>query len=257
MDRRYRSGSGEDFADQFAPLARDDEFLTALSQGQDPSEGTDELAALLLQLRDDVSAPMPPAPLIDEEETDGNTTVIPLASRRRRSGALLHGLVGAAAATVLIAGSGAVLVGSGLIGQQHDDPTVVELAGTLEEIQTRAEEGDISGTRELLDEAQRLVARLDSKNNPAAESTGGAPVPIRGENQTATVTETSDTTVDAEASPVTVTAPGATVTESAVVTETARATETQVVTVTETRAGTVTVTPTPDDDEPVVLGDAG
>lgn len=252
MDHRHRSGSGEDFVDQFAPLARDDEFLTALSQGQDPSEGTDELAALLLQLRDDVTSTMPPAPVIEAEE---DTNVIPLAPRRRRSGALFHGLVGAAAATVLIAGSGAVLVGTGLIGQSHDDPTVVELAGTLDEIQSRAAEGDISGTRALLDEAQRLVEKLDSKKDPAAESTGDAPAPVRAENQTATVTETPGATAGPEAAPVTVTAPGATVTESAVVTETAHATETQVVTVTETRASTVTAIPTPADDEPVASGD--
>lgn len=238
MDRRFRSTSGDDFTDQLAPLARDDEFLTALSQGRDLSDGTDDVAALLLELRADIETDVPPAPVVET----GEDNVIALDSRRRRSGALLHGLVGAAAATVLIAGSGAVLVGSGLIGAGHDDPTVVELAGTLDEIESRAAEGDFNGTRELLEEARNLVAKLDrTGKEPAGTSRDMAPVTLPG----ATVTETPGAAPAPEAAPVTVTEPGVTVTESAVVTETARETETQVVTVTETRAGTIPTSTTP------------
>lgn len=251
MDRRYRSELGDDFTDQFAALNRDDDFLTALSEGLDPSDGTDELAALLLELRDDVSAPMPKAPVIGDEDS----TVIPLDSRRR-SRPLFHGLVGAAAATVLIAGSGAVLVGTGVIGAQHNDPTVVELAGTLDELQSRAAEGDISGTQALLDEAQRLVAKLDSAKDNSKDPAEATPAPgVRG-RETATVTETPGQVPGPAGAPVTVTAPGATVTESSVVTETTRATETQVVTVTETRAGSVPTAPATTDAEPVVEDEA-
>ena len=41
-------------AEQLQPLVDDDAFLTSLSQGQDPSAGEDELAALFLELREDV-----------------------------------------------------------------------------------------------------------------------------------------------------------------------------------------------------------
>ncbi len=43
----------------------DDAFLTSISQGQDPSAGDDEVAALFLELREDVERQMPPAPIIE------------------------------------------------------------------------------------------------------------------------------------------------------------------------------------------------
>ena len=89
-------------AEQLQPLVDDDAFLTTLSEGTDPSDGSDELAGLLLELRGDVEKQMPPAPLIEGAEEEPE--VISLgAARRRRSKPFMHGLIGAAAATLLIA----------------------------------------------------------------------------------------------------------------------------------------------------------
>ena len=99
-------------AEQLQPLVDDDAFLTTLSEGTDPSDGGDELAGLLLELRGDVEKQMPPAPLIEGAEEEPE--VISLgAARRRRSKPFMHGLIGAAAATLLIAGTGAVVVNAG------------------------------------------------------------------------------------------------------------------------------------------------
>ena len=155
-------------AEQLQPLVDDDAFLTSLSEGSDPTGGDDELAGLLLELRGDVEKQMPPAPLI--EGADEEPAVISLASarRRRRSKPLMHGLIGAAAATLLIAGSGAVIVNAGpgsplygvnqsLFGAQDQEVSVVELAGTLDEMEKRSAQGDMDGTRQLLEEARKMV----------------------------------------------------------------------------------------------------
>ena len=55
-------GSPESMAEQLQPLIDDDAFLTELSLGNDPSDGADELAALFLELREDVERQMPAAP---------------------------------------------------------------------------------------------------------------------------------------------------------------------------------------------------
>ena len=58
-------GSPESMAEQLQPLIDDDAFLTELSLGNDPSDGADELAALFLELREDVERQMPAAPKVE------------------------------------------------------------------------------------------------------------------------------------------------------------------------------------------------
>ncbi|MDK8762423.1 hypothetical protein QP922_01105 [Corynebacterium sp. MSK218] len=213
-------------AEQLQPLVDDDAFLTSLSEGIDPTGGDDELAGLLLGLRGDVEKQMPPAPLI--EGADEEPAVISLASarRRRRSKPLMHGLIGAAAATLLIAGSGAVIVNAGpgsplygvnqsLFGAEDQDVSVVELAGTLDEMEKRSAQGDMDGTRQLLEEARKMVdqakqERAEQPERPAkpqpratvtATQTVEKPAPVEEEEQppqepvTVTQTQTAVSTV--------------------------------------------------------------
>lgn len=213
-------------AEQLQPLVDDDAFLTSLSEGIDPTDGDDELAGLLLELRGDVEKQMPPAPLI--EGADEEPAVISLASarRRRRSKPLMHGLIGAAAATLLIAGSGAVIVNAGpgsplyginqsLFGAENQDVSVVELAGTLDEMEKRSAQGDMDGTRQLLEEARKMVdqakqERAEQPERPAkpqpratvtATQTVEKPAPVEEEEQppqepvTVTQTQTAVSTV--------------------------------------------------------------
>lgn len=269
MERRRTPGDGEDFTSQLGPLVEDDQFLTELSKGIDPSDGSDDVAGLLLELRADVERQLPPAPVVEGAD-EQQAAVIPM-GRARKPRPWLHGLVGAAAATVLIAGSGAVLAGTGLLGGGGgQDPTVVELAGTLEELDSRAAEGDMTGTRELLAEARRLVDSLDSEGRATQAERGAGTGQERVTNtrqappetlmETATVTETVS---PAEASdgespePTTVTAPAETVTESTTVTQTSGSTSTQRVTVTETIVRENPLNPTTNPSEPTEPGDGG
>ena len=174
-------------AEQLQPLVDDDAFLTSLSEGTDPSDGGDELAGLLLELRGDVNKQMPPAPLIEGADEEPEVISLSAARRRRRGKPLMHGLIGAAAATLLIAGSGAVIVNAGpgsplygvnqsLFGADDQDVSVVELAGTLEEMEKRSAEGDMDGTRQLLEEARKMVDqakkdRAEQTERPAKQQT--------------------------------------------------------------------------------------
>lgn len=169
--RRQKDANVGDITTQLKPLMDDDAFLTDLSRGIGPSDGDDELAALLLELREDVEKQMPPAPLIEGAEEE--PVVISLAARRARRGRpFLSGIIGAAAATLVIAGSGSMLYnatpGSPLWGVSSslfsDRAAVVELASTLEEMDSRAAEGDMDGTRELLEEARRMLNNLQDAN---------------------------------------------------------------------------------------------
>ena len=174
-------------AEQLQPLVDDDAFLTSLSEGTDPSDGGDELAGLLLELRGDVEQHMPPAPLIEGADEEPEVISLAAARRRRRGKPLMHGLIGAAAATLLIAGSGAVIVNAGpgsplyglnqsLFGADDQDVSVVELAGTLEEMEKRSAQGDMDGTRQLLEEARKMVDqakkdRAEQAERPAKQQT--------------------------------------------------------------------------------------
>lgn len=230
--KRHQSGTDVgDITTQLQSLVDDDTFLTELSQGIDSSDGRDELAALFLGLRDDVEKPMPPAPLI--EGADAQPMVISLDSRRRtRNGRpFLSGIIGAAAATLVIAGSGSMVYNAtpdsplwGLSSSLFSDrAAVVELAGTLEEIDSRAAEGDMDGTRELLDEARLVLRNLQNvpADRPAQQEAPRAP----GTTVTTTVVRPGEPGVGVAEAPA-----AETVTETSVRTETATAT----VTVTQT-----------------------
>lgn len=210
-------------AEQLQPLVDDDAFLTTLSEGTDPSDGGDELAGLLLELRGAVEKQMPPAPLIEGAEEEPEIISLGTA-RRRRSKPFMHGLIGAAAATLLIAGTGAVVVNAGpgsplygvnqsLFGADEHDVSVVELAGTLDEMEKRSAQGDMDGTRQLLEEARKMVdqakrereaeAPRTTKQQPSATvtqtQTVEKPAPVEEqqppEPETVTQTETAVSTV--------------------------------------------------------------
>ncbi len=147
----------------------DDAFLTSLSLGVDPSDGADELASLLLGLRDEVEAPMPSAPLIDGALAPVTSLTEHRAkrdaSRRFRTSPWMAGLVGAAAATVVVAGSGAALYsaspGSALWGPSQavfgERKNVVELATKLDEIETMTESGNLAGAKLLIDQLRESM----------------------------------------------------------------------------------------------------
>lgn len=229
--RRNEDAPTADVTDQLKPLVDDDAFLTELSRGVDPSDGQDELSVLLLELREDVEKQMPPAPVI--EGADEEPAVISLGERRRRRGRpILSGLIGAAAATLVIAGSGAALYnatpGSPLWGVSSalfdDRAAVVELAGTLEEMDSRAAEGDMDGTRALLVEARNLLDGMREQDRVQQDTRATpAPSPV-------------PTTVTEQAEPAETPEP---------VTETATVTDVQTETATETAVATVTVTQAP------------
>lgn len=217
MKRRQKDASVGDITTQLQPLVDNDAFLTELSRGVDPSDGTDELAALFLELREDVEKQMPPAPLIEGADTEPEVTTLASRRRGRQGRPFLSGMIGAAAATLVIAGSGSLLYnatpGSPLWGLSSslfsDRATVVELAGALDEIDSRAAQGDIDGTRELLEEVRRLLADADAASGrpapqqaPRVITTTATPTVAPEPPATETVTETS---VETETATVTVT----------------------------------------------------
>lgn len=214
--REDEAGDGH-FTNQFPAVVADDDFLTAISRGGRP-EGDEELADLLLRFREEVvEAPMPAAPTLVElgldggaEEQDPGAQVIPMRPRRGFGRSLVSGLVGAAAATLLIAGGGAAVYnaspGSPLWGMSKtmfgDRAAVVELAGTLEEMDGFAETGDVEGLRALLTDARAQLSNRDGRAIAATPETvtstvtveleprTTAPTPVSGEPETTTVQET-------------------------------------------------------------------
>ena len=222
-----------DVTRQLAPLVEDDAYITGLSRGEAAED--DELAQVLLALRDDVEAQMPPAPKV--EGADDEAAVIPMTGRRRRSRPWVHGLIGAAAATVLIAGVGVTYLG---VSTDDSDPTVVELAGKLDEIETHAADGDMESTRVLVDEARRLVSDLE-RARPAGAPAPGTVTERSVARSTVTLTESPAPADEAESAPeptaaapapgtTTVTAEPTTVTQVQTQTQTATATATVTVT---------------------------
>lgn len=220
----------------------DDAFIDALSKGIDPSDGTDKLAGLLLTLRDEINAPVPPAPAVPEHlirsSCDDKTTVFPVVAKEAASGAPTpvgdldsrrkqrnskhsgwfgHGLIGAAAATLIIAGGGALVhsaqPGDPLWGVNQvlfsDHAAVVELTATLEEADSRNAEGDVQGALKLLEQAKAMAQEMNAKDRAAA-----GPTPVVA-TETATVTATATKTVQQTLPPVT-----AVVTQTVTVTHT-------------------------------------
>ncbi|MDO5077092.1 hypothetical protein [Corynebacterium sp.] len=202
---RGAEGSGAGGHENELVLA-DDAFLTELARGVDPSDGTDELAGLLLDLKAEVDAPMPPAPLVNDAPTTAmrpirdvpaaptsqleyeqeqyddyneyeeyeDAEVVDLSTRRPKRSfrqAFLHGVLGAAAATLAIAGSGIAIYnagpGSPLWGAHvalfSDHAAVVELASTLEQADDSRSRGDVERALELLDQARTMAADIQAK----------------------------------------------------------------------------------------------
>ncbi|AWB83428.1 hypothetical protein [Corynebacterium liangguodongii] len=167
--KRHSRSEADDVTPHLRPLFDDDRFLTELSRGVDPSEGSDPLAAALLELRADVDEPMPAAPEFD---------LPPAPASRRGPGPLAAGLMGAAAATVIVAGSGAALYnaqpGSALWGPSSqvfgERGNVVELASTLDELKIASESGDREASRSLLEQARDLVQSMGSPARPEAQA---------------------------------------------------------------------------------------
>ena len=225
-DAGVGGGQGDD-------LFRTDAFLDDLAHGVDPSGGDDELAGLLLGLKAEVDAPMPSAPSLDqlgladaapattrfapvtgivaEEAAAGDgrgARVVSLERRRRGVPGFVHGLIGAAAATLVIAGGGTAVYnaepGSALWGVNTamfgEHASVVELASTLEEADNRNASGDVAGALELLEQAKLMAKEINARNADKTE-TGKRPLVTR----TVTVTATPEQPVPPETMTVTVT----------------------------------------------------
>lgn len=164
---KHNDAEAQDIAAQLQPLVDDDAFLTELSLGNDPSAGDDPLAALFLELRDEVEAPMPPAPIVEGADHEPEVISLAAARRRRRVSPWASGLIGAAAATVLLAGSGAVVYNAGPGSPLHglnesifgttQDAAEVELASLLEAMQDKVAQGDIEGARAVLSDTRKKL----------------------------------------------------------------------------------------------------
>ncbi|MDY5784568.1 hypothetical protein [Corynebacterium sp.] len=244
MNRREHEDQPRELSALLGPVMDDDAFLTALSRGENTRD--DELGELFLALRADVERPMPSAPLVGEpgehEESsepagaESNVASLDSARSRRRVSPWAAALLGAAASTVAVVGSGAALYGatpgSPLWGASTavfgDRAAVVELAGTLEDLDAANKSGDADGARKLLEQARLLV---NSIQNPSKDEHHPTP-------QTTTSVATESVTVSpdrpepapaAPVEPVPAEAPSV-----ATATETETATVTSVVTVTVT-----------------------
>lgn len=177
-----RNGSTEPGMDEFASS---DAFIEALSRGDDPSGGADPLAAALLELKADIDRPLPLAPQLDAGQSlAGNVASLEAArdaKRKRQLSPWLAGLMGAAAATAIFVGTGTTPFDQGV----QDDPTVVELAATLDELEVASQRGDEAATRDLLEQARGLVASMKDRGNRA----------VNGDESEAATAETTVTTV--------------------------------------------------------------
>lgn len=177
-----RNGSTEPGMDEFASS---DAFIEVLSRGDDPSGGADPLAAALLELKADIDRPLPPAPQLDAGQSlAGNVASLEAArdaKRKRQLSPWLAGLMGAAAATAIFVGTGTTPFDQGV----QDDPTVVELAATLDELEVASQRGDEAATRDLLEQARGLVASMKDRGNRA----------VNGDESEAATAETTVTTV--------------------------------------------------------------
>ena len=147
------------------------------------------------------------APSVPAAPTPDGAEVIDLNSRRRRRGSsFMSGLVGAAAATLLIAGSGVAIhnatPGSPLWGANvaifGDHAAVVELATTLEEAGSRTDSGDIQGALELLDKAKAMATDLSNQKAPQKPVEAPRTTVTQREVATDTVTVTATPTVKPE-----------------------------------------------------------
>lgn len=242
-DRREEEGVTE----QFEELFGSDAFLDDLSRGVDPSSGADPLADLMLSLHREVNAPMPEAPSVD----DLLPPVVSLEERRRRRvSPFASGLVGAAAATMLIAGTGGAVYNaspdSPLWGAKvtvfGEHAAVVDLASALNEVDKRHAQGDVQGAMEVLEQARVLADAVNAKDRDSTQR-AIQELEARIVEVPTTITESVPTTSTAVETTVATTVSGEPVTPVAPIV----LTEVETVTVTVVQPTTVTATmiPTP------------
>ncbi|AEF42467.1 anti-sigma-D factor RsdA [Hoyosella subflava] len=151
-------------------LLHDDAFLDALSQGSVVDTATDderELAALLLQWRDDVvAAPMPAGPDLDEVQRvvsdSGVVQALPV-HRSRRPARWMTSVAGVAAAAAFVIGGVAVISQSAQPGDPlwgfrqaihgADETTVMvaSLRSELDQAERALDSGDVQRAKEILD----------------------------------------------------------------------------------------------------------
>ena len=117
----------------------------------------------------------------DDDDDDDADNVIDLDSRRRWGlGRIASGLIGAAAATLVLAGAGGAVIsaqeGSPFYGLHQklfgeragaDKAAVIELASKLEEVTNRTNKGDVKGAQQSLQEAQKIVDKLHNGQDKA------------------------------------------------------------------------------------------
>lgn len=193
MASKHSKKKNDDLTEQLQSLVDDDAFLTELSQGKDPSNGNDELAGLLLGLKGDIDKQMPPAPRVEGVAGEPEIVSLDKARSRRRNRPVINGLIGAAAATVILAGAGGVMANSGVF-DRPDETRNVELAGTLDEMESRAAEGDIEGARELMKEARSKLKEAEGKEENAISAKEEAEKKRSARPKQTTVTETATET---------------------------------------------------------------
>lgn len=177
---------GEAFPDDYA---RDDALIDELARGVDPSGGTDPLAAALLALKDDVDRPMPAPPAVVQEPATVASLDQARARRRPTSNPWVAGLVGAAAASTVILGTGAAVLSA---ENSTNETTMVELATTLDELEAANESGDEAAARELLEQARGLLANI--KIRESRHGGGHATPAPRTVTATTTVSEVPEVT---------------------------------------------------------------
>ena len=177
---------GEAFPDDYA---RDDALIDELARGVDPSGGTDPLAAALLALKDDVDRPMPAPPAVGQEPATVTSLDDARVRRRPTSNPWVAGLVGAAAASTVILGTGAAVLSA---ENSSNETTMVELATTLDELEAANESGDEAAARELLEQARGLLANI--KIRESRHGGGHATPAPRTVTATTTVSEVPEVT---------------------------------------------------------------
>ena len=152
-----------------------------------------------------------------DDDDDDIDNVIGLDSHRRWGlGRIASGLIGAAAATLILAGAGGAVIsaqeGSPFYGLHQklfgeragaDKAAVIELASKLEEVTNRTNKGDVKGAQQSLQEAQKIVDKLhngqdkaeaqqkvDNTKTTVTTVTVTPPAPSPAPAQTTTVTVT-------------------------------------------------------------------
>lgn len=186
---------GGAFPDDYA---RDDALIDELARGVDHSGGTDPLAAALLALKDDVDRPMPAPPAVGQEPATVASLDHARARRRPTSNPWVAGLVGAAAASTVILGTGAAMLSA---ENSSNETTMVELATTLDELEAASESGDEAAARDLLEQARGLLASIKIRESRHG---GGHATPVpRTVTATTTVSDVPEATTRPHEQPTT------------------------------------------------------